>query len=188
MDRTRRLTIASTVGLDAAFGSKFSTRWHRNVAMAPALKPSRHICDRVSTLSRPHGNMSIMVRPMVTNLRCTARDEMLSHRAIPRCDRRRLPIKTLTCPPDRRRSAMGFNRRKMEDRRTTASFTAACRRAARPRSKFLRTPTTWLPCGISANPSGCRCFSRRQSAQPNSDVPSSWHTVNRCKVRITGKI
>ena len=99
-------------------------------------------------LSRPHGNMSIMVRPMVTNLRCTARDEMLSHRAIPRFDRRRLPIKTLTCPPDRRRSAMGFNRRKMEDRRTTASFTAACRRAARPRSRFLRTPTTWLPCGI----------------------------------------
>jgi transposase len=30
--RTRRLTIASTVGLDAASGSRFSTRWQRNRA------------------------------------------------------------------------------------------------------------------------------------------------------------
>jgi transposase len=34
MDRTRRFTIASTVGLDAASGSGFSIGWPRNRATA----------------------------------------------------------------------------------------------------------------------------------------------------------
>jgi len=62
---------------------------------------------------------------------------------------------------------MGFNKRKMDDRRRKAAEQEAAARRATEKQILEDADHLITARGTSARVSGCRCCSRRRSAQPS---------------------